>query len=314
MIPSEKQEAVERALRDVWGTTVVDEAERITRGRTNSLVFRVVVRGTPYLLKIIGRQEDPTRHYACMRAAAEAGLAPRVIYTHAGDRLSLTDFVRAERVSRSAALPLLGRCLRELHALAPFARAPFNTTCTFLLTPGPAREGFVASAAKLLPEEERERLLAGYEELVTTYSTREEDLVACHNDLFKPDNMLFAGRKLWLVDWEAACLNDRYAELAVVANQVVANAEDEEALLREYFGGAPSEEQRSRLRQMQRLARVFYALAFTAAAAAKGTTKASAPLPDLDDYQRQWWEGEVAPVDGESKMTYARVQLAHLLQ
>ncbi len=311
MIPSEKQEAVGRALREVWGTAAIDEAEPMTAGRTNSLVYRVVVRGVSYLLKIIERQEDPTRHYACMRAAAEAGLAPRVIYTQVGDRLSLTEFVRAERVSRSEALPRLGRTLRKLHALPPFPQAPFNTTCTFLLSAGAGRDGFVASAAKLFPEEDRTQLLELYQELVASYSTREEDLVACHNDLFKPDNMLFEGGKLWLVDWEAAFLNDRYAELAVVANQVVANGQDEDALLQEYFGRAPREEERSRLRRMQRLARVFYALAFAAAA---GAGVGDQPLPDLDEYQRQWWEGEVAPLDAASKMTYARVQLAHLLQ
>ena len=42
-----------------------------------------------------------------------------------------------------------------------------------------------------------------------------------HNDPFKPDNMLFEGNRLWLVDWEAAFQNDRYADLAVVANMIV---------------------------------------------------------------------------------------------
>lgn len=34
----------------------------------------------------------------------------------------------------------------------------------------------------------------------------------------KPENILFDGVRSRLVDWEAASLNDRYTDLAVVAN------------------------------------------------------------------------------------------------
>ena len=56
-------------------------------------------------------------------------------------------------------------------------------------------------------------------------------MVSSHNDLFKPDNILFDGQRIWLVDWEAAFLNDPYADLAAVANQVVTNDEEEMAYL-----------------------------------------------------------------------------------
>ena len=138
MIPQEKSEAVTRGLREAFGVTEFEDISRITRGHTSSLVFRIVVRGSPYLLKIIMRTEDPTRHYTCMKAAAEAGVAPRVWYTNIEDRISITDFVEAEPLPVSEALVRLPALLRTLHALPPFGRAPFNTTCTFLLNKGPA--------------------------------------------------------------------------------------------------------------------------------------------------------------------------------
>jgi hypothetical protein len=61
-------------------------------------------------------------------------------------------------------------------------------------------------------------------------------MVSSHNDFFKPDNILFDGHRLWLVDWEAAFLNDRYADLAVVASLVVTNDAEERVYLQEYFG------------------------------------------------------------------------------
>src|SRR5262249_9159598 len=65
------------------------------------------------------------------------------------------------------------------------------------------------------------------------------DMVSSHNDLFKPDNILFDGQRVWLVDWEAAFRNDRYADLAVVANLVVANEAEERVYLREYSEHRP---------------------------------------------------------------------------
>src|SRR5580698_10847497 len=159
MIPQEKSEAVARGLREAFGATEFEDISRITRGRTPSLVFRIIVRGSPYLLKIITRTEDPTRHYTSMKAAAEAGVAPRVWYTDIENRMSITDFVEPAPLPVSEALVRLPALLRTLHALPPFGRAPFNTTCTFLLnkgnalTIGPAPEDFLRSfqAANILP-------------------------------------------------------------------------------------------------------------------------------------------------------------------
>lgn len=65
-----------------------------------------------------------------------------------------------------------------------------------------------------------------------------------HNDVFKPDNILFDGHRLWLVFGEAAFQKDHYADLAVVANMLVANEAEEQIYLQEYFG-APTEIRRS---------------------------------------------------------------------
>ena len=135
MIPQEKSAAVTRGLREAFGVTEFEDISMITRGHTSSLVFRIVVRGSPFLLKIITRTDDPTRHYACMKAAAEAGLAPRVWYTSVEDKVSITDFVEAVPFPVADALVRIPTALRALHALPPFPRAPnhLNTSCMFLM-------------------------------------------------------------------------------------------------------------------------------------------------------------------------------------
>ena len=95
MIPQEKSTAVTRGLREAFGVTEFEHIRMITKGNTTSRVFRIVVRGSPYLLKIIMRADDATRHYTNMKAASEAGLAPHVWYTSVEDKICITDFVEA---------------------------------------------------------------------------------------------------------------------------------------------------------------------------------------------------------------------------
>ncbi len=316
MIPQEKSEAVTRGLREAFGVSEFEDISRITRGRTASLVFRIIVGGSPYLLKIITRAEDPTRHYTSMKAAAEQGMAPRVLYTNVEDHISITDFVEAEPLSVEEARIRLPALLRRLHALPPFGRAPFNTTCTFLLKQDPARDGFLEKfqAANLLPKTEIEEFLARYAELAAVYPYDDAEMVASHNDLFKPDNILFDGQRVWLVDWEAAFLNDRYADLAAVANQVVTNDEEEVAYLKQYFGAAPGEYQRARFHLMQQLSHLFYTMAFLWVGPPGKTVDWSGTVPEFRDYQRRIWAAEVDLADPEVKIVYARAHWERLLQ
>ena len=64
------------------------------------------------------------------------------------------------------------------------------------------------------------------------------------------------------MDWEAAFLNDRYADLAVVANLVVTNDKEEMVYLQEYFDGPPDQYQLARFFLMRQIAHMFYAMAF----------------------------------------------------
>jgi len=131
MIPEAKKEAVARGLREAFGVTEFEGIERLTAGMSAALVFRIVVEGRAYLLRIILNtaaapgpgQGDPTRQFACMRSAAEVWIAPRVWYTSIEDGVSITDFVEAQAFPIREALALIPAALQKLHALPPFPRA-----------------------------------------------------------------------------------------------------------------------------------------------------------------------------------------------
>ena len=316
MIPADKADAVARAMREAFDVDTFESIVPVTGGHTASPVFRVIVRGAPYLLKIITRAEDPSRHYASMRAAAEAGVAPRVLYTDTEAHVSITDFVGAAPISIDEARRRLPLVLQTLHAVPPFARAPFNTTCTFLLAPGAARDGFLRrfQSLGLLPDDDSREWFARHGELAAAYPYDDGEMRSCHNDLFKPDNVLFDGTRVWLVDWEAAFLNDRYADLAVIANQIATSDDEEAAFLEAYFGAPPSEYQRARLYVMRQIAHLFYTAAFLFTSRDGAAVDWSLPVPDLATWQQQMWAERLDLSAHHVKVAFARVNWNQLRQ
>ncbi len=250
-----------------------------------------------------------------MKAAAEAGVAPRVLYTSIPDHVSITDYVEHAPLAISDALVRLPTVLRTLHALPPFARAPFNTTCTFLLQQSPALDAFVQKfqSANVLPKAEYEEFSALHAHLAAVYACDEADWVSSHNDLFKPDNILFDGHRVWLVDWEASFLNDRYADLAVVANQLVMNATEEKIFLQEYFGAQADAYQLARFHLTQQVSHLFYTMAFLYQVTTANPIDWKAPVPEFMDYHRRMWAGEVDLADRDVKILYGRVHWKRVL-
>ena len=318
MIPVEKSAAVARGLREAFGVAEFEDIRMLTNGQTSALVFRIVVGEKAYLLRVIMRSDDPTCHYTCMRMAAEAGLGPRVWYASIEDKISITDFVEAVPFSAAEALIRMPATLRKLHALPRFpTRADnINTTCTFLMGAGPAVEGFIkrVHSANIFTRGEGNEVFARFEELVAAYPRHDRDKVSSHNDLFKPDNVLFDGQRVWLVDWEAAFLNDRYVDLAVVANLLVNNDVEERVYLEEYFGQAPDEYQQARFFLMQQLTHFFYAAAFLLQGAARKAPDRSTPASDWRKFQLKFWTGEVVLEDSETKTAYGRIHLEQFLK
>ena len=316
MIPETKKDAVARALREAFGVERFEDITILTAGLSSALVFRIVVRGCPYLLRVIPStdatagpgQGDPTHQFACMRKAAEAGLAPRVWYTSIEDRISITDFVTARPFPRTEALARLPATLQRLHALPPF---PSPRVVNYL----DVVDGFVRGfqAAKILPESETEELFQRYARVASVYPRHDSDMVSSHNDL-KPENILFDGDRAWLVDWEAAFLNDRYHDLAVVANFVVANDAEEEAYLHTYFGEAAGEYRLARFYLMRQIAHMAYAVVFLRLGSAGKPLDPNAQAPDFRDFHDRIWQGEISFATNDTRLQYGRVHMNRILQ
>ena len=305
MIPESKTAAVSRALQTALGSSEYESISELTAGLSSALIYKIVVGGKPYLLRVIMRNDamaDPTHYYGCMKVAADAGLAPRIWYASSEDRISITDFVEAKPFPLAEARVLMPDVLKRLHALPRF----------------PSRINYLdfvdrnirkLQASKTLPDSLTEEVFLQYERIHAIYPRNDQDLVSCHNDL-KPDNVLFDGSRVWLVDWEAAFPNDRYTELSVVANFILRSDQDEEDYLKRYFGEDLTEYHRARFFLMRQVMHMIYLSFFMSLCAADGKpVDLNVPKPEFREFHDRLWKGELHLLDKNVQLQYALVHL-----
>ncbi|WP_461612958.1 phosphotransferase [Clostridium sp. Marseille-QA1073] len=308
MIPQTKLIPVKKALQKTFGVNEYEDIRMLTAGLSSAFVFRIVVKGTPYLLRIITATDainDPTHQFTCMKIAAKAGIAPRIWYMSIEDRILITDFIEAQPLPIDEAKVKLAEMLHKLHSLPPFPKLVnyLDTVDNFIRN---------FKSANILPESFTKELFALYSLVSDAYPRDDKDLVSCHNDL-KPENILFDGERTWLVDWEASFLNDRYADLAIVANFVVRNDNDESDYLQRYFEKEIDEYAIARFFLMRQIVHMFYFTVFMLLGSAGKPIDPNMEKLDFRDIHDRIWAGEISLSTNEAKLQYAWAHMQQLL-
>ena len=267
-LPASKRPAIDRGLLAAFGNTTLDAITPVSGGLSGAGVHRIEIGGGVYLLRLDGPKEgagdglrDPTRSHACMKIAAEAGLAPRVLHADAEAGVTITDFVvaRSPQVPRAALIAQLGRMVRALHDTPAFPPLVdyldgLDGLAAQALGSGLPTPTMVAKARSVQVA------------LSTAYRRLEPQLVSSHNDL-NPGNIVHDGERPWLVDWDAAFLADRYVDLAALANVYARDPADEAALLEAYFGEPSTPDRQARLYLARQISHLFHAMIFISMAA-----------------------------------------------
>jgi thiamine kinase-like enzyme len=187
------------------------------------LVLRICDHGT----EVLGIDRI-TEEIASRRAAAEK-IAPPVVAFLSDVPALVTRFLPGggltpEEVRAPENLVQIARLLRRLHG-CPALPTSFDV---FRLV---ERQRELAAS---LPESyDRVMELAG--RIERALNGPEHEHVPCHNDLLTA-NFVLDGRRVCIVDWEYAGMNDRYFDLGNLAVNNGFGPEDERALLEAYWG------------------------------------------------------------------------------
>ena len=297
--------AVRKALGAAFGTEALDSWAPMSGGLSGAGVYRIRVGGIAYLLRVeAGRDglRDPHRGYACLKLAAQACLAPRVRYADPGDGVVISDFIEARSLAldyagtRADLVVELAQAVRALHALDGFPPLVDYLDGLDALVGEAGRSGVVPVGA-----------FDDWARLREVCKRLTPQPVSSHNDL-NPGNLVYDGRRVWLVDWEAAFRADRYVDLAAIANTYAADPDGEALLLRTYFGREAKDAERARLWLFRQVSHVFHAAVFVAGVA--GQARASSLHgPDLDALHQRLALGEPLLATPHGRLTYGLARL-----
>jgi hypothetical protein len=258
MIPEARRDAVRSALRAAFGARPARGFLPVSGGVSGALIFRFEVGDRPFLLRLEPDRiaaHDRQRGFACMVAAAEAGVAPAVRYADPATGVAIMDFVSSWPLSAHPGGPAglvreLGALTARVQATAPFPAVGdypqmIGTMLAALDGSGLFTPGLLAPHAD------------GLARIQDAYPWDGAALISSHNDP-NPRNILFDGQRLWLIDWELAFRNDPLTDVAILTTELAETPELEDMLLEATFGRAPDQALRARLGVMQLLTRLFY--------------------------------------------------------
>lgn len=307
IVPPAHRETARAALAAAFGPSRPDALAAVRGGASAALTYRADVGDRPYLLRIETRR-DALRNphqYACMRAAADAGVAPPVRHADDPAGVIVIDFVPSRpladypggSVALAAALGDLARRLQATPAF-PFLADYFDIIGQLLTAAQPR-----FAPGLLAPH------LEAFEAVRAAYPRDPAALVSSHNDP-NPSNILFDGERLWLIDWETAYRNDPLVDVAILANNHAAAPDLEAALLQAWLGRTPGQNLKARLTLMRQVVCFYYAaLIFTVATPPGATPYTSLAAPNLAAFQAAVSAGKLSTMGDNPIATLGLVYL-----
>jgi aminoglycoside phosphotransferase (APT) family kinase protein len=311
-IPPDRRETARIALAAAFGAASMTALRPVGGGASGALIYRLDVGGRSYLLRMETRRgafRNP-HQYTSMQTAADAGVAPPLLYADADAGVAIMDFVESRPLHDYPGGPAalardLGRLVARLQATPVF----------------PAFVDYMESLDRMLVYVRRSTVFApglldphceGFERIRQAYPWDAAAFVSSHNDP-NPRNVIFDGDRLWLVDWETSYRNDPLTDVAILVDNLAATPEQQDLLLQAWLGRPPDRALRARLVLMRQLTRLYYAaLGFSFFASIPRNTPPDADLtaPTPDEFRSAIATGRLQPTGPETLYVLGKMCLA----
>lgn len=216
-------------------------------GGLTNLVFKT----GDYCLRIPGKGTEEYINRAneaiAAREAAKAGVSPEVLHADAASGLMVTRYIAAAETmspdkfrERQGSPARAAEAFRKLHAsgaVFPFRFELFSMIDDYLKVLSTRDVALPAGYHDVVREAESVR---------SALAVRPLPLVACHCDPLC-ENFLDTGERMWIVDWEYSGMNDPLWDLGDLSVEGKFDANQDEELMRAYFGGEAKPAERGRI-------------------------------------------------------------------
>jgi thiamine kinase-like enzyme len=223
---------------DAWQGKHI-KVKPLSGGLTNTN-FAVEVDETPYFVRVPGESTellaiDRKNEYYNTKAAAEAGVGPKVIHYLPEYDVMVLEFIQGKTMSNETmnqpGMPgRIAESLKLLHS-GPRFLVDFNM---FRLTDYYLK--IVQEYDIKIPEGYPERMQA-VKEIENAFSVNPLPIVPCNNDLLA-ENYIDDGKQLRLIDYEYSGNNDPCFELGNTAQELKYNPDQIQELCAAYYGDA----------------------------------------------------------------------------
>jgi thiamine kinase-like enzyme len=230
-------EEVVAKIEDWKGKNV--SVQPLSGGLTNTN-YKVEVDGKSYFVRVPGASTellaiDRKNEYHNTKAAAQAGVGPRVLYHLPEYDVMVLEFLQGKTMSKDS-LNVPGMPTRMAQAIKKLNAGPrfFSDFNMFRLTEyylNICRDRDIRTPEGYL---DRRPTVAGIEKAM---SVNPVPTVPCNNDLLA-ENYIDDGRQLWLIDYEYSGNNDPCFELGNTCQEMQFNDEQISEVCSAYFGSA----------------------------------------------------------------------------
>jgi Ser/Thr protein kinase RdoA (MazF antagonist) len=313
-LPAAERHTARSTISAVLGAAALASVRPVTGGVSGAFVFLVEASSRRFVLRVEG-PASPLRNphqYVSMRIAAEAGIAPRLHYLNADDRVVIMDFIEDRPFEtypggRRALAQAIGTMLGELQTLPlfpSFVDYPeiVNRLWTHVCKAGLFADGLLDAASQRLVH------------IREAYAPRAEKYLSSHNDVL-PRNVLFDGKRLWLIDWENGYRNDPLVDLATALDNFAPSLEFEEVLMLAWLGHEPDILLRHRLALVRALTRLFYAGVLFSASARGPRARPDSSISALTsaEFERAIRDGRLLAGTPETSHVLGKMFLASFL-
>lgn len=251
-IPDERMLRIAAVVQMTFGQTI-GKITPLKGGLSGAGVYKMVVNDLAYVLKL--DQPNETDIYATTKIASDAGFAPKIFYADHKEGISIYEFIDSKPVRTAFGDPAvmateIGNLIRKMHEMPLFEKTKDMRAMV---------DGFIAQLKALdVLRDKVDEAFGFYEQIKAVYPWHDTDRVSSHNDL-NPNNILFDGHRIRIVDWDAAFANDRYVDLAIAAISFANVFKLERPLLAAYFGDAMNDYRFARFFLMRQICRIIYA-------------------------------------------------------
>ncbi len=283
-IEPERISDVATAINVISDTNDIKNIEPLSGGYSSSKNYKLIIADEIFVLRIMGLDQpldDRQKQIECLFIASKEHLAPFCYFANAETGVILMEYIEAQPLHE--AFDFLGNLANMLYHLHS-QQFPEPHKSLFLYT-----EELEATFNDVLLSDNIKNFFKqvhNAKNLLLPHLTK----VACHNDL-NPNNFIFDGNRLFLIDWEAAGAEDPFFDLAAVCNFFcsMSGQAAENYFLNNYFGYELSNFEQAKLCLMKLISYYFYALHFLQFAML-AKLPLNQDLPNVPTYP-EWAEG-----------------------